>query len=306
MDRNSHRIEPILTGDLVVGSQASISLFASEPQSKLRYTSKSMAAITMRSTEDIELTINQILFEIDDYDSPAPQSIRTPLFSFGNGDRVRLIRKYEGLLKRIDELSLALQLQQATLIKENVQLNKLEPILNECHTVLEHDIHYAESMSEKLGHENQLQKNTASTDCEIGEWLARLERKIEDLRISNAVSMQNIAQLRVLRENNQQIIDKITAAVTNTIPIWRTQVVLSLHIERMKAENSLQAKIVHKINSSITKMQKQIKSGKNNPTVEYEKLKSSNQELINALSELAKVEKRDSEVKKELQMEAIL
>jgi hypothetical protein len=53
-------------------------------------------------------------------------------------------------------------------------------------------------------------------------------------------------------------------------------------------------------------MQKQIKSGKNNPTVEYEKLKSSNQELINALSELAKVEKRDSEVKKELQMEAIL
>lgn len=61
-----------------------------------------------------------------------------------------------------------------------------------------------------------------------------------DFRCKVYRGIQDILFRLLQEDDNQQIIDRITAAVTNTIPIWRTQVVLSLNIERFRTEISLQ------------------------------------------------------------------
>lgn len=281
----------ILTGELVVGNQASLSVYASEPQSKLQFASRTIAEIAMRNTADIELTINQVLREIEIIDGTLSQSPRRSIFSFGAVEKTRLVKKYEALLEQINEMTLALQLQQAALIKENFQLKKLEPILEECCSVFARHIEFASAVSDKLRHGNMIIEDSSLTDSEIREWEARLERKLEDIRISHTVSMQSIAQVRVLRENNQQIIDRITAAVTNTIPIWRTQVVLSLNIERFRTEISLQETVANTLNSTMKNTSKELRKRPKHTTIDFEKLKSINRELVHTLSELEKVEK---------------
>lgn len=291
-------ISPVLTGELVVGDQTSLFLFANEPQSRLRYASKSMAEIAMRSTADIELTIHQVLREIESFGQEEPRGVLGSIFSHDGVKRSRLVKKYEALLDRLNKMALALQLQQAALIKENVQLKNLEPILEDCCSAFDTHIASAEALLEKLSEGNCLSNASPLSDGDITEWKAGLARKLEDVRISRTVALQNIAQIKILRNNNQQIIETISAAVTNTIPTWRTQVVLSLNIERMKTEISFQNSVSETLNRTAPKSGNVLKARPQHDTVDYGKLKVINRDLTDVLSELARSEKEDSEIKK--------
>ncbi len=280
------------SGELIVGDHDSLTIFANEPQNKLRFTSKSIAEIAMRSTEDLESIINQILIEIDTVQVTPAQRKQSKLTLFRSGERIKVVRQYARMLKSINDMTLALQMQQATLIKENSLLKNIEPVLAECATSLEHHISIAEALLEDLNHGNcsatQLQ---AFSFDEMVAGQSRLERILEDIRLSHAISMQNIAQVRVMILNNQQIIDRIASSVTNSIPIWRTQVLISLHVEKIKSVLLSQDRIAATTSQSL-------KKAKNDTNIDWDKLSENNQALCNALKMLLSSEQKCATAKK--------
>ena len=288
----------VMPGELIVGNHDSLTIFANEPQNQLRFASKTIAEIALHSTEDLELILKQIMLEIDTIQVSSIRSERGSFTLFRAGERMKLVRKYEDMYKSINDMTLALQLQQATLIKENSRLRSIEPVLLECSTAFENHIYVAESLIQELNVRSHLsnQQTTFLSD-EMVAWQSRLERKLEDIRISHTVSMQNIAQVKAMISNNQKIIDRIVSAVTNTIPIWRNQVSLSLNIEKLKSELLVQNRIASTVNQSLERTSKELRKGKTDTSFDRDKLNEINQALYNALGILLSCEQKCAEAK---------
>ena len=59
----------------------------------------------------------------------------------------------------------------------------------------------------------------------------RFEKKLSDLEITRVISLQSAPQVRMLQNNDREMMDKLQSSLANTIPLWRNQLVLSLGIE---------------------------------------------------------------------------
>lgn len=288
----------VIPEKLIVGNQDSLTIFANEAQNKLRVTSKTIAEIAMSSTKNLELIINQIMIEIDAIQVPSIRKEQSKFELFKSGERMKLVRKYEAIFRSINDMALALRLQQATLIKENSRLKSLVPVLEECSTAFVNNLSIGEELLKELNQSNYLSNNQIAFSIDdIGAWQSRLERKLEDIRISHVVSMQNITQVKVMILNNQQIIDRITSAVTNSIPIWRTQVILSLNIEKLESELYIQNKIASTVSQALGSTGKSLRKVKKNASIDKQKLNETNQALCNTLMELLTSEQKLAEAK---------
>lgn len=284
--------------DLVVGDHSSLSLFANDAQNRLRIASKTMSEIAIQGTNNLDIGISDILNEIKNLDDTNNENVFLEYFG---KKRSHIIKKYQDMIKQIDDLSIALRLQQASIIKENIRLNMVKNNLKECSKEFKQLIASASALSDKLKNEQVAMSDSSLSKDEVKNWLARLDRKLEDIQISHIVTDQIITQINILEENNKQIIDCINSAITNTIPIWRSHVIISLNLERFKAKDILQNNIVHKPNEAVKRTHRQLVANINqHNSIIYDELKSVNEEIFKDLDLLNTLETKGSNIKKQI------
>ena len=81
----------------------------------------------------------------------------------------------------------------------------------------------------------------------------RFEKKLHDLELTRAIAMQVAPQIRLLQDNDQEMLEKIQSSLINTIPLWRHQMVLALGIEHTQRALSAQNMITEKTNELLTR-----------------------------------------------------
>ena len=207
--------------------------------------------------------------------------------------RVSLIKKYNAILVYMDKMELALKLQEAQLIKDSKLYENLSKRID---TTLE-------SLKESISYGNDVvgQKPIEQETDDINNWYERLSKRISDLEISYAATMQIKAQLKLMLENNTQLIDKILGTISGTIPIWRNQITILLGIEKLNRNLEIQNKVTEITQKYISKEKATIGiKHKNKKELSIEKLLNTNEILKIALDELDSVEKRDGEIRLEL------
>ena len=124
----------------------------------------------------------------------------------------------------------------------------------------------------------------------------RFEKKLSDLEITRIISIQSAPQVRMLQNNDREMLDKLQSSIANSIPLWRNQLVLSLGIEHTKrsldAQNTLSDKTNELLmkNSEILKMAT-IETAKavERPIVDIETLRQCNKDLIASVKEVIKI-----------------
>lgn len=277
---------------LQIGNYDSLILFGSDAQQSLREFSKSLSVLLTNSNGDLEYLIHDLLNEIEDFQQTVTEKRPFSFLQSESAKRDHLIKKYDAVLVCIDKMDLALKLQEAQLIKDSKMLEKLGKLIEESSKKLEEAILYGNSI---------MNQKSECFDDELSNWYVRLSKRLQDLEITHTVSVQSQAQLKLISVNNAQLIDKIIAAVTGTIPIWRNQVTLLLGIERMNRNLEVQNKV-----SQIT--QSYLEKGKGGFTkktlqdkkIDTDKLLTANIKLMKSLDDLASVENKDSSIRLEL------
>lgn len=83
------------------------------------------------------------------------------------------------------------------------------------------------------------------------EHLNRFERRINDLEISKTISMQTAPQIRIIQNNNQQLVEKIQSSILSTIPIWKSQIVLANALDEQQKAVSLQKDVSDTTNNLL-------------------------------------------------------
>ena len=292
MDRDNHGTEMLSQNKLIVGNSDSILMFGCEEQQMLREFSKTISNQLLNCNGELEYLIHDILNEIDDFQSSVEKK---QLFFISSNEKKRasLIKKYNAILVYMDKMELALKLQEAQLIKDSKLYGNLSKRID---TTLE-------SLKESISYGNDVvgQKPIEQETDDINNWYERLSKRISDLEISYAATMQTKAQLKLMLENNTQLIDKILGAISGTIPIWRNQITILLGIEKLNRNLEIQNKVTEITQKYISKEKATIGiKHKNKKELSIEKLLNTNEILKKALDELDSVEKRDGEIRLEI------
>ena len=278
----------IFDGDLIIGNHDSITLFGTQSQVRLRDYSKAISKILLRNNDELELAIEDVISEIEKSEA---QMAKKKLSFFGLRNRkAELTKEYNRIATYIERLCLFFQMQQAQLLKEIKLLEKLSATVGESIVALENDIAIGEKIlcnktpTEKQS-DNYRPLNVINDSENMDVWYARLTRRIDDLRVSHTVALQNQAQIRFLYENDLVLLDRIAAAISNTFPIWQSQMVVMLGIERLEKRLEDQEKVF-----SNSSQQEQL---------DVERIVALNRKLKDALNEADSLEKKDLRIRKE-------
>lgn len=138
----------------------------------------------------------------------------------------------------------------------------------------------------------------------------RFEKKIHDLELTRTISMQTAPQIRLVQSNDTMMAEKIQSTIVNTIPLWKSQMVLALGVEHsMQAAqaqkdvtdmtNMLLKKNAEKLKMSTIETAKESERG----IVELETLKATNESLISTLDEVMKIQEEGRQKRHEAEVE---
>lgn len=289
---DNYSTEMLSQNKLIVGNPDSILMFGCEEQQMLREFSKTISDQLLNGNGELEYLIHDILNEIDDFQKSVEKK---QLFFVSSNEKKRasLIKKYNAILVYMDKMELTLKLQEAQLIKDSKLYENLSQRIDDTAENLKAAISYGQDVVE--------QKPIEQATDDINNWYERLSKRISDLEISYIATMQTKAQLKLMLENNTQLIDKILGAISCTIPIWRNQITILLGIEKMNRNLEIQNKVTEITQKYISKEKATIGiKHKNKKELSIDKLLNTNETLKKALNELDSVEKRDGEIRLEL------
>lgn len=150
---------------------------------------------------------------------------------------------------------------------------------------------------------------------DLMENLNRFERRLHDLEISKTISMQTAPQIRIIQNNNQQLAEKIQGSILSTLPIWKSQIVLSLSLDEQGRAAQLQKDVSDTTNELLRKnaealQQNSIATAKEveRSIVDIETIREVQTRLVDTIEETMKIateaRRRRAEVEVELgQME---
>ena len=124
----------------------------------------------------------------------------------------------------------------------------------------------------------------------------RFEKKIYDLKTTRIISIQMAPQIRLLQNNDAELVEKIQSSITNTIPLWKNQMVLSLGINNAKKALKEQQAVTNLTNEMLKKNSETLKQGtidiakeSERAIVDIETLKKTNKDLIDTLDSVIKI-----------------
>lgn len=140
----------------------------------------------------------------------------------------------------------------------------------------------------------------------------RFEKKLYDLKTTRIISIQTAPQIRLLQNNDAELIEKIQSSITNTIPLWKNQIVLALGINHAKQALKQQQAVSNLTNEMLVKNSETLKQGSldiakesERAIVDIETLKKTNKDLIDTLDGIIKIHEegriKRNEAEKELQ-----
>lgn len=285
---------------LSLGDHDSITLLGASSQGKLRDCANRISKLLLVSNGGLEDKLSGILTELDKFQS---LDLSAPRIMFWSKDtrHSKVRQKYNTILSYLDGVTLYFQLQQAQIIKENKLLESLAGVISdsisELDSCIEEGINYLSSAKDTPPEVDfsGMPVDWASDPT----WATRLKKRVEDLRISRLMALQNQAQIKQLHESNIILIDQIATTVSNLIPAWQTQMSILLGVELMEQRLSVQNKLLQITDTHVKKASRQ--THKTYTLSEIEEMQTLNQKLIAALSEIDRMEKSDKTIRNSFQ-----
>ena len=138
----------------------------------------------------------------------------------------------------------------------------------------------------------------------------RFEKKLHDLELTRMVSVQMGPQTRLLQNNDTLMIEKIQSSLVNTIPLWKSQMVLALGMEHSRQATAAQNAVTEMTNQLLRKNADTLKMGTiatakeaERSIVDIETLQHTNQQLISTLDEVLNIQKEGAAKRKEAEVE---
>ena len=167
------------------------------------------------------------------------------------------------------------------------------------------ELEQLKAKAKETGTQEDAQKyNDLANLCE------RFDKKIHDLELTRMISIQLGPQTRLLQNNDTLMVEKIQSSIVNTIPLWKSQMVLALGIEHGRQATAAQAAVTEMTNDLLKRNSEALKMATidtakeaERSIVDIETLKLTNENLINTLDEVMRIQNEGRQKRKEAEAE---
>lgn len=139
---------------------------------------------------------------------------------------------------------------------------------------------------------------------------SRFEKKIHDLELTRTISLQMAPQIRLVQGNDTVMSEKIQSTLVNTIPLWKSQMVLAIGVENSSRAAKAQREVTDMTNELLRKNAEKLKLAtvetareSERGIVDMETLKATNESLISTLDEVMKIQQEGKEKRKAAEVE---
>ena len=145
---------------------------------------------------------------------------------------------------------------------------------------------------------------------DLANMCARFEKKIHDLELTRMISIQMGPQTRLIQNNDALMLEKIQSSLVNTIPLWKSQMVLALGLEHSRQATAAQSAVTNMTNELLQKNADMLKLGTvetakeaERAVVDIQTLQHTNQQLISTLDEVMRIQQEGAQKRRDAEVE---
>ena len=279
-------------------------------------TQKKMADLSDAALENVRTQdlgevgelITQVVGELRDFDATEEEKGFLGFFKKQGNKIENMKNRYAKAEVNVQKITTSLQDHQMRLMKDSAVLEKMyAQNLNYYKELTMYILAGKQKLQEvREGKLRDLEAKAAASGLpedaqeakDLDSKCNRFEKKLHDLELTRTISLQTAPQIRLVQNNDTLMVEKIQTTIVNTIPLWKSQMVLALGIahstEAAQAQrqvtdltNELLKKNAQALHLASTETAKESERG----IVDIETLKQTNQELISTLDDVMKIQK---------------
>ena len=228
--------------------------------------------------------------------------------------------KYDKAQANVEKITDSLQQHQVRLMKDSAMLDKMyEQNLNYFKELTMYILAGKKKLEETRNGKLAEMKNKAALSGlpedaqaarDLDEKCSRFEKKLHDLELTRTIAMQTAPQIRLIQNNDTVMVEKIQTTIVNTIPLWKSQMVLALGIahsaEAAQAQrqvtditNELLRKNAETLHMATVETAKESERG----IVDLETLQKTNADLIQTLDDVMRIQMEGRQKRQAAEME---
>lgn len=242
------------------------------------------------------------------------------LFRKANNQINSLKAQYDTAEVNVNKIAEMLEKHQLTLLKDVAVLDKMYE-LNQAYFkelamyIIAGKQRLADARATELvSLQNKAKESGLPEDAQAANDYAnmcnRFEKKIHDLELTRMISIQMAPQIRLIQNNDSLMIEKIQTSIVNTIPLWKSQMVLALGMYHSQQAMEAQREVTNVTNDLLRKNAEALKMGSietakeaERGIVDLETLKHTNETLIETLETVRQIQTEGSQKRREAEVE---
>ena len=296
-------------GKLDVTNPDHVLLFGADAQKKIAdFSDTALEAVQTQDTGEVGDMLINLVSELKGFEADAeePKGLRK-LFAKAEDKVERMKARYTKVSGNVENIANSLEDYQAQLLKDVAMFDRLYDqnsdyfrqltlyiIAGEekLQRVREGELKELLAAAEKSGDAMDAQKaNDLAAQCD------RFEKKLHDLKLTRQVSMQMAPQIRLLQNNNSLLVERIQSTLSNTLPLWKSQMVLALGLHHSQQALKAQTAVTDMTNELLRKNAQALKMGTietareaERGIIDIETLVETNQSLIDTINEVMQIQ----------------
>ena len=265
--------------------------------------------VRTRSTGEVGNLLSNLVGEIKEFDSDVPTEEKKGILGIFNSAK----KQMEKLLAKYNKVENNISTIENQLENHKLQMMKDIAIFD---TMYEQNLQYFKELSlyiiagekkleelrnvtvpelQKVAEETKEQADAQAVNDMIAT-INRFEKRIYDLKTTRIISIQMAPQIRLIQNNDSELVEKIQSSLINTIPLWKNQIVIALGITNAKNALGAQKQVNEMTNEMLKKNSELLKQGtidiaeqSEKSVVDVETLQKTNKDIIDTLDKVLEI-----------------
>ena len=284
------------------------------------FSETALSNVRTKDMGEVGKMLSDVVTELKEFDVTEEDKGFLGIFKKSSNKLTSLKAKYDKAEVNINKICDVLEQHQITLLKDVAMLDKMYEL----------NLNYFKELSmyilagkKKLEHAKnvelpellaQAEKSGLPEDTQkakdFAEMCNRFEKKIYDLELTKTVSLQMAPQIRLIQNNDTIMSEKIQSTLVNTIPLWKSQMVIAIGLNHSTDAAKAQREVTDMTNELLKKNAETLKTAtietakeSERGIVDIETLQNTNKTLISTLDEVMKIQDEGREKRKNAEVE---
>ena len=284
------------------------------------FSENALNSVRTKDLGEVGKSLSELVVELKGFGEEEEKKGLFGLFKKTGSKLEAMKAQYAKVETNVDKIARELEQHQVTLMKDVAMLDQMYELnlkyykeltmyilagKKKLEQVRAQDLPALKAKAEQTGAQEDAQAyNDLAQMCE------RFEKKLHDLELTRIISVQMGPQTRLIQNNDTLMVEKIQSSLVNTIPLWKSQMVLALGLEHSRQATAAQSAVTEMTNELLKKNADMLKMGTvatakeaERSVVDIETLQHTNQQLISTLDEVLNIQKEGAAKRKAAEAE---